>query len=146
MEDSRLKLRLYFKTVLIMLIPAFLLMFIGYLLLPKTEPYYNNISAEEAKVLIDQYSNQLLIIDVRTPEEYAQGHIPNAVLIPLDELEDRLNEVSNLARNKDYILVVCRSGSRSVTASEIIAKAKHPNVMNLEEGMLGWKYDVETID
>jgi rhodanese-related sulfurtransferase len=68
---------------------------------------YRNVSSEEAKQLIDK--NEVVILDVRTPEEYEEGHIPNSILVPVQELEFRLNE---LGKDEHY-LVVCRSGNRS---------------------------------
>ncbi len=144
MEERNLKRRLYFKTMLLLLIPAFLMIVIGYLILPKDGPYYNNVTGEEAKILIENYPNRVLIIDVRTPEEFDQGHIPNAKNIPENQLELKLSEIQSLARGKNYILVVCRSGNRSATASQYLAEQKIGEILNLDGGMLEWDYEIET--
>ena len=73
------------------------------------------------------------MLDVRTPEEWNEYHIPGSTLIPLDQLETRLNEVP---KDKD-VVVVCRSGNRSLSATRQLASAGF-NVVNLRGGMLAW--------
>jgi len=83
-----------------------------------------------------------LMVDVRTPEEYAEGHIKGAKLIPLAELEQRLAE---LPKDKQ-LYVYCRSGRRSVSASEILARAGFSRVENVLGGINAWSaagYPVE---
>lgn len=98
---------------------------------------YKNVSIEDAKQMID--NGEVVVLDVRTNEEYAAGHIPNAILIPVQELADRVDE---LDREETY-LIVCRSGNRSVQASEILLDHGFQTLYNLEIGMNGWKYEVE---
>jgi len=76
-----------------------------------------------------------VFIDVRTPEEYAAGHIPGAKLIPLAELEARLSEVP---RDRQVYLY-CRSGRRSAKAAELLAKHGYTNIENIAGGILAWK-------
>ncbi len=76
----------------------------------------------------------IVIIDVRQPEEYAEGHIPGAVLIPLGELANRLSEVPT---DKPVILV-CRSGNRSVQALQLLQEAGFTNGHNMVGGMKAW--------
>ena len=66
------------------------------------------------------------LVDVRTAEEFKQGSVPNAVNIPLDQVEARLSEFDN----KDDIIVFCRSGNRSGQAKTILEKNGHKNVQN----------------
>ncbi|ATX82148.1 Rhodanese-related sulfurtransferase [Mariprofundus ferrinatatus] len=74
-------------------------------------------------------------IDVRTPEEYADGHIEGARLIPVQELEVRMNEVP-----KDkQVYVYCRSGKRSAQAAGILARAGYSNIENVLGGITAWK-------
>jgi rhodanese-related sulfurtransferase len=73
-------------------------------------------------------------VDVRTPEEYKQGHIPGAVNIPVSEIKDRMAE---LPKNKQ-LYVYCHSGKRAAKASTILAKAGF-SVENVPESMQGWK-------
>lgn len=74
-----------------------------------------------------------LLIDVRTPEEFASGHIPGAINISVESLPDRLNEIPT-----DQTLVVyCRSGNRSATATEILLDAGYSPVYDLG-GIQDW--------
>ena len=94
------------------------------------------VSVEEAHAMLVKDST-LLVLDVRTPEEYEGelGHIEHAVLLPVQELEKRLGEL------KEYkgttILAVCRSGRRSASATEILTKSGF-TAINIEGGMLKW--------
>ncbi len=100
----------------------------------------NSLSAAEAKTRLDQHE-PLFVLDVRELDEYRNGHIAHARLIPLGALAGRLNEIP-----KDQpILCVCASGSRSSAAARMLAEAGF-NVLNLAGGMLGWQragYPVE---
>jgi rhodanese-related sulfurtransferase len=98
---------------------------------------YRNVSTEEAKQLID--NKEVIVLDVRTPEEYQEGHIPNAILIPLQELE---NKLIDLDKEEPY-LVVCRSGNRSAQASEILTSNSFAKIYNMTGGMNNWGYDIE---
>lgn len=98
---------------------------------------YRNVTPDEAKELMDQ--KKVTVLDVRTPEEFQAGHIPGATLIPVQELEGRLGE---LKKDRSY-LVVCRSGNRSVQASEILTGKGFSKIYNLTEGMNAWPYEIE---
>ncbi len=76
-----------------------------------------------------------LFLDVRTREEYADAHVDGSVLIPLQELEGRLNEVPKNKR----VYVYCRSGKRSVAAAAILVKAGFSNIENVEGGINAWR-------
>jgi rhodanese-related sulfurtransferase len=86
--------------------------------------------------------DDVVMLDVRTPEEYAQGHIPGITLIPLDQLSNRLAEVP-----KDKTLVVtCRSGNRSAQAAQLLRQQGYGNVHNMLGGIGAWQnagYPVE---
>ena len=99
-----------------------------------TSSAYEDITVAEAQQLISENGN-LIILDVRAQSEYDSGHIPNAILIPVGELVDRLGE---LDRTKT-ILVYCRSGVRSVQASEILMDSAFFQVRNLEDGIIAWQ-------
>jgi rhodanese-related sulfurtransferase len=80
-----------------------------------------------------------MIIDVRTPEEHAAGHIPGSVNIPLDTLEKRYAEIP-----KDKVVILtCRSGRRSGLAQETLAKFGYTNTRNHTGGISGWTGPVE---
>lgn len=76
-----------------------------------------------------------LLIDVRTPAEFSQGHVPGARNLPLDQLETRLGELGDPAGE---VYVICQSGSRSSRASAVLAaKGLHP--VNVAGGTGGWR-------
>ncbi|UFA50020.1 rhodanese-like domain-containing protein [Deinococcus radiophilus] len=86
------------------------------------------------QALHERLGQDIHIIDVRTPEEFAAGHIEGAQLLPLGELEGRMAELP-----KDgELYVVCRSGSRSAQASELLTQAGR-SVTNVDGGMLAWE-------
>ena len=97
---------------------------------------YQTISSEKALEMMED--SQVNVIDVRTPEEFAAGHIPNATLMPLDQLEQLQSE---LDKSKEYI-IVCRSGKRSATASSLLIEKGFKNIYNLSNGMNGWSGEI----
>ena len=101
---------------------------------------YEQISAEDAKKLMDTESD-FIIVDARTTEEFAEGHIPDAVLIPEYEIADRAP--SELPDKDQLILVYCRSGRRSKIASQALADLGYTNVKEFG-GIIDWPYDVVT--
>lgn len=78
----------------------------------------------------------LVVLDVRTAEEFAEGHVPGASNVSHDELEARLGELAG-ARDKD-IVIYCRSGRRADLAAETLAKAGFHRLYHLEGDFLGW--------
>ena len=98
---------------------------------------YKKISAEDAKAIID--SEEVIILDVRTQEEYNSGHIENAVLLPVNEIKDNADEI--LADKNAKILVYCRSGNRSATASKELIEMGYTNVYDFG-GINSWPYEV----
>ena len=101
---------------------------------------YEQISAEDAKKLMDTASDYI-IVDARTTEEFAEGHIPNAILIPEYEIADRAP--SELPDKDRLILVYCRSGRRSKIASAALVELGYTNVKEFG-GIIDWPYDVVT--
>ncbi len=80
---------------------------------------------------------EYLLLDVRTPAEYAQVHVPEAVLLPLHELEPA--RVAALAAGKKGCAVLCRSGGRARQAAEKLRAAGVPRVAVVEGGMQAWE-------
>ncbi len=99
---------------------------------------YDQISGAEAKALMDSESGYI-IIDARTQEEYDQGHIPGAILIPEYEIADRAEK--ELPDKDQLILVYCRSGRRSKIAAEELVKLGYTNVKEFG-GIIDWKYEI----
>lgn len=81
----------------------------------------------------DPYAHGGVLLDVRTPQETSQGHFPGAVLIPIDELTDRLDEVWSAARGRKSapILVYCRLGRRAERAAAILRRFGFSHVCNI---------------
>ena len=100
---------------------------------------YVNITAEEAKQIMDSEEGYI-ILDVRTQAEYAQGCIPGAVLLPLDDIEDKAHVV--LPDKDQLILVYCRSGRRSKIAAEALVELGYTNIKEFG-GIIDWPYEVE---
>ncbi|MEW6697631.1 MAG: rhodanese-like domain-containing protein [Bacillota bacterium] len=98
---------------------------------------YENISADQLKEMLEK--NDLQLIDVREPDEYQAGYIKGAVLIPLGELEQRLQEISK----EKPVVVYCRSGRRSAEAAEILIRNGYKQVYNIQGGILDWNYGLE---
>ena len=99
---------------------------------------YDQISVAEAKALMDSESGYV-IIDARTQEEYDQGHIPGAILIPEYEIADRAEK--ELPDKDQLILVYCRSGRRSKIAAEELVKLGYTNVKEFG-GIIDWEYEI----
>ena len=83
----------------------------------------------------DLYQSGVFLLDVRTQGEWDEIHVPNATLIPLDELESRLNE---LPKDQE-IVVMCRSGNRSQTGRDILRSAGFKSVTSMDGGIVDWK-------
>ena len=99
---------------------------------------YDQISGAKAKALMDSESGYI-IIDARTQEEYDQGHIPGAILIPEYEIADRAE--NELPDKNQLILVYCRSGRRSKIAAEELVKLGYTNVKEFG-GIIDWEYEI----
>ena len=100
---------------------------------------YVNITAEAAKQIMDSEEGYI-ILDVRTQEEYDQGHIPGAILIPDTEIKAKAEKV--LADKDQVILVYCRSGRRSKLAAEALVELGYTNIKEFG-GIIDWSYEIE---
>ena len=100
---------------------------------------YVNITAEEAKQIMDSEEGYI-ILDVRTQEEYDQGHIPGAILISHEEIAEKAEDV--LTDKNQLILVYCRSGRRSKIAAEALVELGYTNIKEFG-GIIDWPYEVE---
>ena len=99
---------------------------------------YEQITAEQAKTIMDT-EKDYIIIDARTEEEFAEGHIENAILIPEYEIANRAEK--ELPDKEQLILVYCRSGRRSKIASEELVKLGYTNVKEFG-GIIDWPYEI----
>ena len=96
---------------------------------------YEQITQKEAKSLMETESGYV-ILDVRTPDEYAGEHILNAINIDYEEIEKRIDELPD---KNQLILVYCRSGRRSKIAAETLANLGYTNVKEFG-GIIDWEY------
>ena len=98
---------------------------------------YQKISAEEAYEMM--VSQEVVIVDVRTPEEYDGGHIPNAILVPNESIGDDMPEA--LPDKEATLLIYCRSGRRSKEASEKLLKLGYKSIYEFG-GIIDWPYEL----
>ena len=103
------------------------------------EAVYVNITAEEAKRIMDSEEGYV-ILDVRTQEEYDQGHIPGAIVISHEEIAEKAEKV--LTDKDQLILVYCRSGRRSKIAAEALVELGYTNIKEFG-GIIDWPYETE---
>ena len=96
---------------------------------------YRQISMDEAGAMMERESGYI-ILDVRRPDEYATGHIPNAINVPNENIGT--DEISQLPNKDQLIMVYCRSGRRSKEAAEKLVKLGYTNIVEFG-GILDWK-------
>jgi phage shock protein E len=98
-----------------------------------------NISPSEAKERLSADKN-VLLLDVRTPEEYREVHIPNSISLPLNQLKPGISKIANDKGRE--IIVYCLSGMRAAKACSQLASMGYTNVSNMG-GIQSWKYKTE---
>ena len=98
-----------------------------------------NITAQQAKEIMDNQSGYI-ILDVREQDEYDEGHIPGAILLPYGQIDEKAEDV--LPDKDQLILVYCRSGRRSKIAAESLVDLGYTNIREFG-GILDWPYDIE---
>lgn len=112
-------------------------------LLQKTEELkekmYTKITPEEAKEILQQNTN-VMLLDVRTKQEYEEGHIKGSILIPLDDLGKEVEE--KIPNKTQEIIVYCRSGVRSKEAAMLLINKGYQKVKDMG-GLIDWPYEIE---
>ncbi len=102
---------------------------------------YVKITSDQAVEMMKKEKNYV-IVDVRTPEEYKEGHIPNAINIPLDTIDNYNSQnVENLKDKNQLIMVYCRSGRRSAEAAKKLLAKGYMNVIDFG-GINDWKGEI----
>lgn len=96
---------------------------------------YREVDSQQAARLIDDLDP--FILDVRTPSEFAAGHLQGAVLVPVQTLAQRMSELDE-ARTRP-VFVYCRSGNRSTVAAKLLVEAGFSEVINLRRGIVAWE-------
>jgi rhodanese-related sulfurtransferase len=99
---------------------------------------YRDLSPEEGKQMVMDSAPR--IVDVRTPQETAMGIIPGALLIPIEQLEDRIAELPSDGRDT---LIYCAAGGRSAAACEFLSQQGYSSLHNLVGGMGAWSGPIE---
>ncbi|WP_421385438.1 rhodanese-like domain-containing protein [Bacillus salacetis] len=102
---------------------------------PNVRP--EELTNEKAQQMIE--SEDVTVLDVRTEEEHAQGHLQDSILIPMSDLESRLEE---LDKDQAY-LIVSQTGSQSSQAADLMKNNGFTEVYNLQSGISGWSYPLE---
>ena len=106
---------------------------------------YMDVSAEEARVAIDRdgggKGGNVLLLDVRTPKEYAIKRIPGAKLVPFEELDRRYQH--EVPKDAEKIFVYCMAGERSRSACDFLGRRGYANLYNIREGIQGWRGPIE---
>ena len=97
------------------------------------------LSATELKNQIEQ-EEKLFLLDVREPNEYEYGHIANSILIPLNQIPNRLSELDP----EQEIVVICHHGMRSQQAANYLAQSGFKNISNLTGGIDAWSCNCDS--
>lgn len=96
---------------------------------------YKNLSSDELKKMINN-EEEILLIDVRTEEEFENGNIETSINIPLQDLLYNIDDLQDY-KDKD-IVIYCRSGHRSITACNLLSLEGFNKLYNLEHGIIGY--------
>ena len=117
----------------------FMFLFVGCTHPQEQVKSYKQITMEEAVQMMKEQSGYI-ILDVRTPEEFAQGHIPNAINIANETIGSA--EIPQLPKKDQLIFVYCRSGRRSNEAAKKLVNLGYTNIVEIG-GIIDWKGDLE---
>ena len=104
-----------------------------------SESFFQQISMDAAITQMAEEDN-FILLDVRTPEEFADGHIPGAINIPNESIGE--NDIAELPDKEQRIYVYCRSGNRSKVAAEALVDLGYTQVYEFG-GIKDWPYEVE---
>lgn len=101
---------------------------------------YHNLSVGEVRARMESGSNDFVLVDVRTPQEYTGqlGHLGNAPLYPLQNLDSQYHQLEQYTKQGKDLIVYCRSGNRSRRAADFLIKHGFKHIYNMEGGMRAW--------
>ena len=100
---------------------------------------YMNINPEKAKEMMEDLE-EFVLLDARAEEEFSEGHIPGAIVIPHDEIEERAK--AEIPEKDVPVFVYCRSGRRSKIAAEALVSLGYSEVYEFG-GIIDWPYEIE---
>lgn len=106
----------------------------------QSEAVSKDISIDESKKLIND-GEVTLILDVRNEDEFAEGHLKNAIQIPVKELKENLSDIEKF--KDELVLVYCRSGKRSAEAVDILKENGFKNLVHMKDGISKWDGEFE---
>ena len=132
------------KIILLIIIAIIIIMGVVFRMNKKEKNIENEVVIKHVSmndiVQIMKENENYIILDVRTQSEYNQGHIPNAICIPNETIDE--NVVNKLSDKNQMILVYCRSGNRSKQAAEKLKKLGYTNLIEFG-GIIDWKGEIE---
>ena len=102
---------------------------------------YVTISTPEAQRLFESEPERVVLVDVRTPREYAVKRVPGARLLPLEELEARYEK--EIPEAAERVLIYCAAGDRSRLACDFLSRKGYTNLYHVRDGIQGWKGPTE---
>lgn len=91
-----------------------------------------------------QSDKSVVVLDVRTLDEYNEGHVPSAINIPYDDIEDEI--AAKISNKAQQIVVYCRSGYRASKAEATLEELGYRNILHLKGDMLGWKANKKPLE
>lgn len=89
---------------------------------------YENINYEDAQIILKN-NKQAVLLDVRSPQEYREGHLSNAINIPLYDIKQKIEK--EIPNKETALIIYCQTGNRSKTAADICSKKGYQNIYNL---------------
>jgi len=97
--------------------------------------FSGQLTPQQAQARIE--ASSITVIDVRQPDEYAAGHVPGAINIPHDQIDQHLQQISTLKQKP--VLLYCRSGRRAAMAEEALSKQGFTRLYHLQGDIQGWQ-------
>ncbi len=107
---------------------------------PAANGHMEEVTVKDLKNILDNRDKKVFVLDVREPEEWQILHLPQAKLIPLGNLRERVNELDTA----DEIYVHCKSGVRSAKAVNILKEFGFKKVKNVKGGIIAWANEIDT--
>jgi len=126
------------KKIIVGLIVLLFIGFIGFQFMDSSAEI-SNISTDELAKKLESGDNQVVYIDVREPDEYAAGHVPGIMNLPLSTLSE---DSANFSKDAE-VVIICRSGNRSMQAAEKLRDFGFTKLVNVQGGMNDWNGEIE---
>lgn len=93
---------------------------------------YENINYESAQIILKN-NKEAVLLDVRSPQEYREGHLQNAINIPVYDIKQKIE--MQVPNKEETLIIYCQTGNRSKTAADICSKKGYENIYNIEGGL-----------